>query len=119
MNEEEKFVIKMLKDSQNTYIENTKVEKVELSADEVEVVLNLIQKQEEEIERLEEAIEQQCFIINNEDYISKDKIRKLKENMEISIEDIKDNLEITHANLDTIKELEYKIDFAEDLLREK
>ena len=45
MSEEEKFVIKTLKDSQNAYIENTKIKKVELSTDEAKVVLNLIEKQ--------------------------------------------------------------------------
>lgn len=54
MNEEEKFVIKTLKDSQNAYIENTKVKKVELSTDEAKVVLNLIEKQQKELEQIEE-----------------------------------------------------------------
>lgn len=50
MTKEEKFIIGMLEDCQNTYIEDTLVTHLQLTTEEAKILLNLINKQQELIE---------------------------------------------------------------------
>jgi len=99
MNKEEKFVIKTLKDSQNTYIENTKVKKVELSTDEAKVVLNLIEKQQKELEPIKK------LNIPVETLVSEfNRLEGLEDNTEM----LKSELEKKDKIIDKMAELIYK-----------
>lgn len=52
MNEEEKKVVELLEHCQNTYIEDTLVTRLQLTTEEAKILLNLIKKQQKEIEEL-------------------------------------------------------------------
>ena len=54
MNEEEKFLIHTLEGSINTYIEGTKVIRVQLTTKQAEILLNLISKLQKELEQEKE-----------------------------------------------------------------
>ena len=54
MNEEEKFIIYTLEGSINTYIEGTKVIRVQLTTKQAEILLNLISKLQKELEQEKE-----------------------------------------------------------------
>lgn len=86
MSEEEKLVIKLLKDSQNTYIEGNKVTQVVLTTEEAKILLNLIENKQNEKEptvniqvvyggrSYGKTLKAKEFI--TKEYISKDKIRE-------------------------------------------
>lgn len=118
MNEEEKFIIKTLKDSQNAYIENTKVKKVELSIDEAKVVLNLIEKQFKEIEELKKQLDldNECEIaLNNKimDLENADKKWKNKIKEILGIEEDIDNEKLLSL-LQTIIDENVRLEDIED-----
>ena len=90
MSEEEKKAIDLLKHCQNTYIEDTKVTKVELTTKEAETILNLIEKQQKEIEVLKlvhETYKEEIKSIEDR-YISKDKIKEEIEKREKQKEEV-------------------------------
>ena len=76
MSDEEKKTINLLKHCQNTHIENTKVEKLLLTTKEAKIILNLIEKQQKEIEELKkyEKYYEEMEEVNKK-FISKDKIK--------------------------------------------
>ena len=92
MNEEEKFLIHTLKGSINTYIEGTKVIKVQLTTKQAEILLNLISKLQKELDKSNKRINMCIDLLNLEgclnfntkqeklDYI--DKLIKLEEENE-------------------------------------
>lgn len=83
MNEEEKEVVELLKHCQNTYIEYTLVTHLQLTTEEAKILLNLVENQQKEIEKLKSK----KYIFNAEtneikeipisdDYINKGKIKE-------------------------------------------
>ena len=96
MSEEE--IIEMLKHSIDTYIEGTKVTKVQLSIEEVKTLLDLYNKEKEKNKQWE------------------DKIKAKIENREISINDINDNFEMNYGMVAEIKRLEDEIYVLQELL---
>lgn len=94
MNEEEKKVVGLLQHCQNTYIEDTLVTRLQLTTEEAKILLNLVDKQQKEIEELkeknkilEELLQGRLFELYNYykelagkyqgNCISKDKIREI------------------------------------------
>ena len=84
MNEEEKKVVELLQHCQNTYVEDTLVTRLQLTTEEAKILLNLVENQQKEIEKLKSR----KYIFNAEtneikeipisdDYISKAKIREI------------------------------------------
>lgn len=112
MTEEEKLLVEML-NIEDTYIENSKVKKVQYNTNEAKILFNLIDKQQKEIECLNVIHESYKEMIEENNYISKDKIREKIEQLEIvKNTPVKDNSY-------TYKEcIEYGIEELKELLEE-
>lgn len=66
--------------------------------------------------KFREVADKNSYIKDN--YVSKDRIREKMKNIEISLEDIEDNLEMTAQKYDTIQELEMKYEILQELLED-
>ena len=114
MTKEEKFITGMLEHCQNTYIEDTLVTRLQLTTEEAKILLNLIEKQQKEIEELKLDLHEMTISNNHKkenwvckevlnSYIRKDKIKAKIEELKTRI--IGASTGIYAAQVDILEEL--------------
>lgn len=80
MNKEEKEIIHTLEGSINTYIEGTKVIRVQLTTKQAEILLNLISKLQKELDKKDKVIDLMAdYIYCKTDFTTVGKKRTVKE----------------------------------------
>ena len=93
MTKEEEFVVGMLEHCQNTYIEDTLVTCLQLTTEKAKILLNLIKKQQKEIEELKNDLKEErnfnkSALETLKECVHKDKIKEKIKKLETERDNI-------------------------------